>query len=138
MRTFAIAIRKQNDCRHKIGIWCNGNTTDSGPVIPGSSPGIPTKRCSQRVAFFYVTTVRCLVGRVCGRIILALKIFSGHICKVILVAGSKIIPCPEIPIKYLQSQFLFILAKQYGYRCKIIWFFRNLVEAKFTKRHLIS
>ena len=24
------------------GIWCNGNTTDSGPVIPGSSPGIPT------------------------------------------------------------------------------------------------
>ncbi len=26
-----------------IGIWCNGNTTDSGPVIPGSSPGIPTK-----------------------------------------------------------------------------------------------
>ena len=26
-----------------IGIWCNGNTTDSGPVFPGSSPGIPTK-----------------------------------------------------------------------------------------------
>jgi hypothetical protein len=26
----------------KFGIWCNGNTTDSGPVIPGSSPGIPT------------------------------------------------------------------------------------------------
>ena len=26
-----------------IGLWCNGNTTDSGPVIPGSNPGIPTK-----------------------------------------------------------------------------------------------
>ena len=26
------------------GIWCNGNTTDSGPVIPGSNPGIPTTR----------------------------------------------------------------------------------------------
>ena len=26
-----------------IGIWCNGNTTDSGPVIPGSNPGIPTE-----------------------------------------------------------------------------------------------
>ena len=25
-----------------IGLWCNGNTTDSGPVIPGSNPGIPT------------------------------------------------------------------------------------------------
>ena len=26
----------------KIGLWCNGNTTDSGPVFPGSSPGSPT------------------------------------------------------------------------------------------------
>ena len=25
-----------------IGLWCNGNTTDSGPVIPGSNPGSPT------------------------------------------------------------------------------------------------
>ena len=25
-----------------IGPWCNGNTTDSGPVIPGSNPGSPT------------------------------------------------------------------------------------------------
>ena len=41
--TFAPAIEKQYawDC-NDIGIWCNGNTTDSGPVIPGSSPGIPT------------------------------------------------------------------------------------------------
>ncbi|MCR4675594.1 MAG: hypothetical protein K5675_11315, partial [Lachnospiraceae bacterium] len=22
-----------------IGIWCNGNTADSGPAFPGSSPG---------------------------------------------------------------------------------------------------
>ena len=27
-----------------FGLWCNGNTTDSGPVIPGSSPGSPTNR----------------------------------------------------------------------------------------------
>ena len=27
-----------------IGIWCNGNTTDSGPVILGSSPSIPTNK----------------------------------------------------------------------------------------------
>ena len=26
-----------------IGIWCNGNTADSGPAFPGSSPGIPTE-----------------------------------------------------------------------------------------------
>ena len=24
------------------GIWCNGNTADSGPAFPGSSPGSPT------------------------------------------------------------------------------------------------
>lgn len=25
-----------------IGIWCNGNTADSGSAVLGSSPGIPT------------------------------------------------------------------------------------------------
>src|SRR3712207_5265453 len=38
-----------------IGLWCNGNTTDSGPVIPGSSPGSPTKkprRFSKSLRFF--------------------------------------------------------------------------------------
>ena len=32
-----------SNCNFNIGIWCNGNTTDSGPVIPGSNPGIPTE-----------------------------------------------------------------------------------------------
>ena len=26
----------------KFGVWCNGNTADSGPAFPGSSPGTPT------------------------------------------------------------------------------------------------
>ena len=26
------------------GVWCNGNTTDSGPVILGSSPSTPTQK----------------------------------------------------------------------------------------------
>ena len=25
-----------------IGIWCNGNTADSGPAFSGSSPDTPT------------------------------------------------------------------------------------------------
>ncbi len=29
--------------QHIIGLWCNGNTTDSGPVIPSSNLGSPTK-----------------------------------------------------------------------------------------------
>ena len=36
-----------------IGLWCNGNTTDSGPVILGSNPGSPTKATlGMRVVFF--------------------------------------------------------------------------------------
>ena len=27
-----------------LGLWCNGNTADSGPAFPGSSPGSPTKQ----------------------------------------------------------------------------------------------
>ena len=39
-----------------IGIWCNGNTTDSGPVILGSSPSIPTtKRLQDAVSFWFHT-----------------------------------------------------------------------------------
>ena len=41
---FAPANEQQVVGRWKIsiGLWCNGNTTDSGPVIPGSNPGSPT------------------------------------------------------------------------------------------------
>lgn len=45
--TFALANRGipvSNIENILIGIWCNGNTTDSGPVILGSSPSIPTKK----------------------------------------------------------------------------------------------
>ena len=38
----------------KIGIWCNGNTTDSGPVILGSSPSIPTMRHPYTKGVFFV------------------------------------------------------------------------------------
>ena len=26
------------------GLWCNGNTADSGPAFPGSSPGSPATK----------------------------------------------------------------------------------------------
>ena len=47
-----VSLHRKTEMKCSIGLWCNGNTTDSGPVIPGSSPGIPTKRCSLRVASF--------------------------------------------------------------------------------------
>ena len=34
---------KSAEANYKFGVWCNGNTADSGPAFPGSSPGTPTK-----------------------------------------------------------------------------------------------
>ena len=39
-----------------IGLWCNGNTTDSGPVISGSNPDNPTN--FRRVAQWFRAKVR--------------------------------------------------------------------------------
>ena len=50
-----VSLHRQTKTRvwySKIGIWCNGKTTDSGPVIPGSSPGIPTRSFSIEGLFF--------------------------------------------------------------------------------------
>ena len=45
----------------KIGLWCNGNTTDSGPVFPGSNPGSPTeKECHEDVMLFLFFLITCL------------------------------------------------------------------------------
>jgi hypothetical protein len=43
LRVFAciknvVSLQRQNK---NNGLWCNGNTTDSGPVILGSNPGSP-------------------------------------------------------------------------------------------------
>ena len=61
MRNFANANKETDPHGHSlfsdkhIGIWCNGNTTDSGPVILGSSPSIPTKKAySLRIGFFRI------------------------------------------------------------------------------------
>ena len=46
-----------------IGIWCNGNTTDSGPVILGSSPSIPTEKAySLRIGFFRILPYSTFFG----------------------------------------------------------------------------
>lgn len=46
--------QNQNGCfDRKIGIWCNGNTTDSGPVILGSNPGSSTEKARKSPRFFH-------------------------------------------------------------------------------------
>ena len=40
-----VPLQRQNkrQCvKNLIGLWCNGNTTDSGPVFLGSNPSSPT------------------------------------------------------------------------------------------------
>ncbi len=46
-RTFAPVFKENILKIHPIGVWCNGNTADSGPAFPGSSPGTPTKTTFQ-------------------------------------------------------------------------------------------
>ena len=62
--TFAHAERKLQrrerfkgeSAAQQIGVWCNGNTADSGPAFPGSSPGTPTltKASSEMRKSFFV------------------------------------------------------------------------------------
>ena len=48
-------MHRQNDTE----LWCNGNTTDSGPVILGSNPGSSTNPTDSRWGFrFYCSFVR--------------------------------------------------------------------------------
>lgn len=67
MTNFALENKRDGFFRvfESIGIWCNGNTTDSGPVILGSSPSIPTQymRHSERNAFLFVCS-QCVIRTV--------------------------------------------------------------------------
>ena len=49
IKNIVLLLHRQNKV---IGLWCNGNTTDSGPVILGSNPGSPTKTTLIRGSFF--------------------------------------------------------------------------------------
>ena len=66
--TFAPANRNKGvPKRSNFGVWCNGNTTDSGPVILGSSPSTPTEEIAKQLgikllAFFLFQTIRRIIG----------------------------------------------------------------------------
>ena len=50
---------KGESAAQQIGVWCNGNTADSGPAFPGSSPGTPTltKASSEMRKSFFVCDI---------------------------------------------------------------------------------
>ena len=57
-----VSLHRKTEMKCSIGLWCNGNTTDSGPVIPGSNPGSPTITHQQKP-----TKIAVLVGFVAFR-----------------------------------------------------------------------
>ncbi len=43
---YLCTVKQKDDNRSlDFGLWCNGNTTDSGPVFLGSNPSSPTSFC---------------------------------------------------------------------------------------------
>ena len=46
-----------------IGVWCNGNTADSGPAFPGSSPGTPTDRIAKMLKIKHLAIFLFLFSR---------------------------------------------------------------------------
>ena len=50
-----------------IGLWCNGNTTDSGPVFLGSNPGSPTEEDRSGDLFLYLYfSLHCALEKIVG------------------------------------------------------------------------
>ena len=50
-------IKKQYLCtalEQCTGLWCNGNTADSGPAFPGSSPGSPAHKRRDAMRLFSI------------------------------------------------------------------------------------
>ncbi len=46
-KSYTFASLNSCDCKTSdFGLWCNGNTTDSGPVFLGSNPSSPTRKGS--------------------------------------------------------------------------------------------
>ena len=57
-------MRNKRVSLQNIGLWCNGNTADSGPAFPGSSPGSPTRERATNVALFSFIPLLLQVGEI--------------------------------------------------------------------------
>ena len=71
IKNIVLLLHRQNKA---IGLWCNGNTTDSGPVILGSNPGSPTKTIFFGGSFFCFCS-----GSVCKRVVVPTNGVAVHL-----------------------------------------------------------
>ena len=60
IRKNVVPLHPQN---RNTGVWCNGNTADSGPAFPGSSPGTPTRELPSHVLGNYCFKAPLMFGR---------------------------------------------------------------------------
>ena len=57
-KLYLCTVKQKNDNRSlDFGLWCNGNTTDSGPVFLGSNPSSPTEKCPEYSGHFFCICV---------------------------------------------------------------------------------
>ena len=76
-----VSLHRKTEMKCSIGLWCNGNTTDSGPVIPGSNPGSPTTHQQKP------TKIASFSGFCC---------FST-MCKFFIIGGQRIFGSADFP-----------------------------------------
>ena len=88
------------------GLWCNGNTTDFGSVILGSSPSRPTKKPLKylRGFFIYAPIVIYILKVTTG---LTAWVTRSSLMLPLKKCASPFLPCVHIPIR---SAFM-LLAK---------------------------
>ena len=109
IKNIVLLLHRQNKA---IGLWCNGNTTDSGPVILGSNPGSPTKTIFFGRSFFlfYVCAGWC---RHCVPLMSNPPMHQCKHCARLLLHHSKAAHQPPHPssYKFFVSCYLILTAR---------------------------
>ena len=100
--TFALAFREMLQqsagCTLNIGVWCNGNTTDSGPVILGSSPSTPTekKKASETEAFLFYSLFSASIALIFSR----MRFMSSFsFCTLRFISSIRLLPFFELTFR---------------------------------------
>ena len=84
-----VSLHRKTEMKCSIGLWCNGNTTDSGPVIPGSNPGSPTTHQQKptKIASF---SGFCCFSTMCKFFIIGIRVqFENSVVESVVVSKQE-------------------------------------------------
>ena len=76
-----VSLHRKTEMKCSIGLWCNGNTTDSGPVIPGSNPGSPTITHQQKPTKIASFSGFCCFSTMCKFFIIGIRWSNRWLCQ---------------------------------------------------------